>query len=95
MCGAFILLFQVIVLGTLIWKIEIFKDQDYFIYRNIFGKKYKIRYDECKCYKDGLNTFTLYAIGKRFFIDNKATNFYFLYSMLNKHKVKKIIPKKK
>jgi hypothetical protein len=84
----FALLGVVIVVETQIWRIQIFRHENYFIYRTMFFKTYKIQYKECKYYKFSINTLILKTNNKTFRIDNKATNLEFLLAMLTQNKVK-------
>lgn len=90
----FILLGLYIFVSSLIWKINIFKERDYFLYTNSFGIKYEIHYSNILFYKDGYNTLRIKTNKKMCFIDNKATNIEFLFAMLKKHKVKEVLQKK-
>jgi len=90
----FILLGLYMFVTSFIWKINIFKEKDYFLYTNSFGIKYEIHYSDILFYKDGYNTLRIKTNKKMFFIDNKATNFEFLLAMLKKHKVKEVLQKK-
>jgi len=90
----FILLGLYIFVSSLIWKINIFKERDYFLYTNSFGIKYEIHYSNILFYKDGYNTLRIKTNKRMFFIDNKATNFEFLLAMLKKHQVKEVLQKK-
>jgi hypothetical protein len=84
----FILLGIVIVVETLIWRIQIFRHEEYLIYRTSFGRTYRIQYKDFVYYKNGNNTLILRTNNKSFFVDNKATNFEFLMAMLTQHKIK-------
>lgn len=84
----FMLLGFIIVVVNLLWKIHIFRSEEYFIYRTAFGRTYKIQYEDCEYYTNGTNILYLKTHKKGFFVDNKASNFEFLLAMLTKHKVK-------
>ena len=73
---------------TRIWKIEVFRNDDFFIYRTVFFKTYKIFYSDCNILKRSNIYLTLKVHNKTFFIDTKSKNFKFFHSMLSKHKVK-------
>ena len=77
-----------IVLKTLVWKIDVFKKNDYFLYRTIFFKTHKIRYSECTGYKINENTLTIETNKKNFRVDSRSTNIEFLVTMLTRYKVK-------
>lgn len=86
----FTLLGVAIVLVTIIWKIEIFRHEDYFLLRTVTLRTHKIQYCECISFKLGTNSLTLKTIKGTFHIDCNATNFEFLMAMLTQHKVKGI-----
>jgi len=71
-----------LIVATLTWKVEVFRDKDYFIYRTVFGRKYKIKYDECVECKYKTNTFILKTQNKTFYIDQYARNFEYLTSRI-------------
>ncbi len=79
-----------IIFNTLVWKIEIFKTKDYFLYKPLF-KTYKIKYKDCLWFtiKDNgvlvIKTNTKNVNANTFF-----TNYEFLLAMLVKHGVKEI-----
>ena len=87
--SVFLLLGLYIISKTLIWKVEIFRSKDYFLYKP-FLKPRIIRYDECVSYKFTQNTFILKTNKKKIRIDNFATNFDFLLAILKQYKVKEI-----
>lgn len=37
--------------ATLIWQIEVFRNEDFFILRDYWGRKHKIRYSDCTSYQ--------------------------------------------
>ena len=86
----FALLGVAIVLVTAIWKVEIFRHEDYFLLRTVTLRTHKIQYCECISFKLGANSLTLKTNIGTFHIDCKATNFEFLMAMLTQHKVKGI-----
>ena len=85
----FILMGLVLVVEPFIWKIHIFQHEDYFLYTTGFGRTYKVQYADIVYYKDGENTLTLRIKHKRFFVDNKATNYGYLHTMILQKGVKK------
>lgn len=87
---AFALLGIFIVVETRIWKIEIFRHKEFFIYRTMFYKTYKIKYQECDYYKLGTNIVKLKTQTKTFYIDNKVTNLEFLLAMLSAYNIKRL-----
>ena len=93
--GSFDLLGLYIIFNTLIWKIEIFKDKEYFLYKPLF-KTYKINYNDCLYFtkKDNgvlvIKTNTKTVNANAFFTNNE-----FLPAMLIEHGVKEIKETKK
>ena len=85
----FLLLGLVLAVEPFIWKIHVFRNEDYFLYTTGFGRTYKVRYADIVNYKDSENTLILRTERKRFFIDNKATNFRYLHTMILQKGVKK------
>ena len=88
--SAFILLGIYLMAIGIIWKVEIFKQEDYFIYRSIFFRTYKIRYADCISYKCTNNTVELITKNRTLHIDTIATNFEFFMAMLKKNKIKEL-----
>ena len=88
--GCFILLGFFIVTYTLIWKIDVFRHENYFVYRNFLGKKNRIPYSECISYQYSEYALTLKTVKKTLNFDSKATNIEYLVAMLNQNKIKKI-----
>ena len=83
----FILLGCAIILKTKIWRIELFRSEDYFIVRDSPRKTYCISYRDCIRYRIYANSLRLETPKKRFRIDTYAVNFEFLLSMLKQHSV--------
>lgn len=77
-----------IVLVTMIWKVEIFRHEDYFFLRTVTLRTHKIQYCECISFKLGTNSLTLKTSKGTFYIDCKVTNFEFLIAMLTQHNLK-------
>ncbi len=86
--GVFILLGVTIIWVTLIWKIHIFRNKNYFIYRTVFGKTMKVQYNECKEYTLKENTLVLKTNKKRLYIDMFAKNSDIFLLMLRHNNVK-------
>lgn len=78
-----------IMLATKIWKIDVYKKEDYFIYRSFLGSRYTIYYSDCISYIDGNNVFILKTRQKKFYIDSYSENLEFLVYQLNIHHIKK------
>lgn len=84
-------LFGVAILSvTMIWKIEIFRQETYFLLRTYTFRTRKIQYCDCMSFKLGANSLVLKTCKKTFHIDYKAINFEFLLAMLIQNKVKEI-----
>ena len=75
---------------AIIWKMEVFRNEDYFIYRSVFFRTYRINYADCISYKCTKNTVELITTNRTFHIDTIATNYEFFMAMLKKYKVKEI-----
>lgn len=76
-----------IVLETQIWKIEIFRNENYFLYRTLPCKMYRTLYSDCVSYRFEANTLVLRTKERTFHIDTHTTNFEFLLAMLTQHKI--------
>ena len=88
LCILFGILGAVILLATYVWKIELFKNESYFIYRTALFAVYQVQYDDCLSYKLGRNELLLYTAKKKFRIDCNTVNFECLLDMLTQHEVK-------
>lgn len=73
-------MFISLLLSERLWKVEVFKDKNYFIYRTSFGRKYKVSYHECISYKNATNIFVIKTSRKTFYVDIHSRNFEFLAS---------------
>lgn len=94
--GFFMLLGLGLIFITLVWKIDVYRNCDYFVYKSVLLKKKCVSYEECEFYINGTNTLKIKTGSKTFRIDNKATNLYFLIEMLNMNHVRKRMePEKK
>lgn len=49
------LLGMYIISNTLIWKIEVFRNENYFLYRKSPFKTYKIKYEDCLYFQENIN----------------------------------------
>lgn len=87
--GLFTLPGLALILASVLWKIEIFRDKDYFICRT-FIKTHTVRYDECISYKMSRKTLVLNTAKNKFHIEYMATNFDFLLEMLEENNVQAI-----
>lgn len=87
--GSFVLLGLAIFLNTLMWRIDIFKNEDYFLYRPLF-KTYKIKYDNCLWYKyEHLNS-KIKTTKQTIHIEVGITNLEYLLAMLDEHEIKEL-----
>ena len=76
------------VFEIVIWRIDLFADEDYFLLRTIPFKTHKIYYDDCIYYKMGSNFLTLKTKKRKFYIAILSQNFDYLKELLIMHKVK-------
>lgn len=72
-----------------LWKIELFRDEDWFIYR-LLVKKHKIYYDECKILKYHNGSIFLKTKTKKISIPSLLINWEILIWMLHNHNVPEI-----
>lgn len=86
----FVLIGAAIVFKTQIWKIDIFRSENYFLYRGWLFRTYRILFSDCVKYRFGANTLILETKERTFHIDTHATNFEFLLAILVQHKVMQI-----
>lgn len=86
----FILLGFCLVCSTLIFKIDIYRNKDYFLYRNIFLKTRKIYYYECIHYRCTQHDVIIKTEKKKITVDRNAVNVEFLIAMLHENRVTKI-----
>lgn len=87
--GFFDLLGLAIFLNAIMWKIDVFKSKDYFLYRPLF-KTYKIKYDDCLWYKYEYLNSKIKTIKQTIHIEMGITNLEYLLAMLDKHKIKEL-----
>lgn len=86
----FIILGITLIIIRQIWKIDVFKSENYFLYRSVFFRKYRILYCDCISYELKTHSLVLKTRGRVFHIDGSATDIEFLLAMLTRHKVKSI-----
>lgn len=79
-----------IMLLSQIWKIEVFADRDYFMYRDLFCKTHRIQYTQCISYKITTNNIVLKTSKRKFYIDSNATNVEIFLDFLIKNNIKEI-----
>ncbi len=79
------------------WRIDVFKDKDYFIFRNIFFVTRKIYYSECIGYKYTMNSVVVKTEKRKIYVDYFLINSEYFNAMLGTHGVKEIkrVPIKK
>lgn len=90
----FILLGVFLAIGTLAWRIQMFKDKDYFTYRSMIRKTCKIYYKDCLYYKDIKYGIVIQTKSRKIEVASYTQNYEFFVGMLQKHKVKKIVDEK-
>ncbi len=77
-------------LYTLTWKLECFRNEDFFIYRPLFGKGRKIFYRDVEFYRietTGTGGIIIKTKTGRFTLDPHVTNKEFFLAVLSKHGV--------
>lgn len=85
--GFFVLIGIWIVIKTQIWKIEIFRSKDYFIYQLAPWRVYSVLYRECEYYRYSRDALVLKTKERTLRIELNATNLAFLTAMLTKNGV--------
>lgn len=80
----------IIVEVSFVWKIEIFRSENYFLCRTLHFKTHKTLYSDCVNYRFGANTLVLRTKERTFHIDTHATNFEFLLAMLTQYEITEI-----
>lgn len=85
--GVFLLMGNVLILDAVIFKIDIYRSKDYFLYRNIFFRTYKIYYRDCLNCERIDKDYVLETIGKKLRLDCDCVNIDFLISMLVQYEV--------
>ena len=83
--GGFYIIFE-----SLFFEIDIFMNEDYFLFKKIFVRPQKIYYCDCISYKCTLNTFVIKTTRNKISMDIHAVNLQFLMDMLNDKNVKEI-----
>ncbi|WHY85818.1 hypothetical protein QNH39_24990 [Neobacillus novalis] len=95
----FIVASSVILFGSLatirgfLWRIDVSKDSDMFVYRTSFGRTYQIPYNEITYYKTQKHLLTFKYRRKIFIIHTQAINYSFFIRMLIEKNVKKVFKK--
>ncbi len=78
-----------IVLMTKICRIDVFRNENYFLYRSLFCKK-RIQYSDCVSYKLTSNSLVLRINKRNIRIDTNMINYEYLFALIKQHKVKEI-----
>lgn len=84
------LLGVIIITISVSFEIIIYRSKDYFLYRTIFFKKYKINYSDCRYFKRKNNSIDLITNDRKISIDTHASNLLFFTAMLKKYNVKEL-----
>ena len=81
-----------LIISTMIFRIDINKNESFFSYRSIFHKTQIIMYSECISYSENYNLhfFVVETTKKKIHFDLNTTNLSYLQEMLNKNNVKHI-----
>jgi len=77
--------------AALVWRVEVFKNEDFFILRDYWGRRHKIRYSDCTSYQyryRGQEIIIRNTV-KNFTVTDLLTNCNVLLSALQQHKVKR------
>lgn len=85
--GGFLLGLYLIV-ESVVRRIDLYKNEHYFVYSPVFGKPRIIYYSDCICYNVNRNAVFFWTDKRRFRIDNFCTNSSELLNMLQKNRVK-------
>lgn len=79
-----------LVVNSCTWKMEIFKNENYFIFRAFPYKTKKVFYSDCESYKIEYDTLFLKTKEKTFYIETKIASFDVILALLNKNNVKEV-----
>ena len=69
------------------WRIDVFRNEDYFLLRTLTVRCRKIKYCECLSYKLTMNSLTIKTVKRTIRIDSNAANLEVLAAMLTRYKV--------
>lgn len=75
---------------VLLFKIDVYRSKDYFVYRNLFSRTRKIYYHECVSYQCTEHDLIVKTGKKKITIDIHTINVEVLMGMLGKNKVRQI-----
>ncbi|HBT95357.1 MAG TPA: hypothetical protein DEB24_04355 [Coriobacteriia bacterium] len=85
---AFSFLGAVLVIAPLVWKVRLFRDEDYFLYTTWLGRTYTIKYTDIVYYTDSEMYLIIKMPKRTFYVDPMALNRHLLSHMLRMNKVK-------
>lgn len=87
---SFAILFSAYILYiSLIWRIEVPKNEDYFVLRDCWGKRYIIQYSDCVSYQYRRQEIVVRNRIKNFTMNGFLVNYAVFIAMLNQHHVKR------
>ena len=81
----------VMIVAERTWRIDVFRSEDYFLYKNYLRRPRKIRYADCMNYEFKPNFIILRTKEKTYRIEPKATNIEYLIVLLNEHEVPRTV----
>lgn len=85
-----------VIVNTLVWRIDIFKKEDYFLYRPTPFKTHKIKYEDCISYSIKDDSVIIIKTNKKTVTSNLIfTNCNALQEMLTKYNIKRTLYKPK
>lgn len=90
----FIVLGIIIVIVGIVWKIYIFKDEDYLVYVTALGRSYKIYYNQISGYIFTRNRIKIKTQKKAFYVESEAVNIKILFEMFRKNKIPQNLSRK-
>lgn len=83
----FALLSLFLTYGAIAIRLELFRNQGFFLIRTLAFRTHKVGYEDCISYAVSPNCLTLHTTNKRYHVDIHSTNFEYLLAELDKHKV--------
>lgn len=81
----------VMIVAERTWKVDVFLNEDYFLYKNYLRRARKIAYADCVSYEFKPNFIILRTKEKTYHIEPMATNIEYLITMLAQHNVPEIV----
>ncbi|MBP5618640.1 MAG: hypothetical protein J6X61_05810 [Clostridia bacterium] len=91
LCAFFACVGVVMIVAERTWRIDVFRSEDYFLYKNYLRRPRKIRYADCVNYEFKPNFIILRTKAKTYRIEPKATNIEYLIVLLNEHEVPRTV----